>query len=62
MEDAAGEAAPERIAVEVVPYGRNMVRILSGLEPGDRLKAQTEGTGFSRGSRRGNRPAQVRVF
>jgi multidrug efflux pump subunit AcrA (membrane-fusion protein) len=58
--DTAGEAAPERVAVEVVPYGRNMVRILSGLEPGDRLKAQAAGTGFSRGSPRGNMPAQVR--
>ncbi|MDR1253223.1 MAG: efflux RND transporter periplasmic adaptor subunit [Treponema sp.] len=30
----------ERVPVEVTPYGRNMVRVISGLEPGDRLKAQ----------------------
>jgi hypothetical protein len=47
------EAAPritERIPVEVAPYGRNMVKVISGLNPGDRLLAQTESTGggFSR--------------
>jgi multidrug efflux pump subunit AcrA (membrane-fusion protein) len=41
-ERIGGDGAPaERVAVEVIPYGRNMVRILSGLEPGDRLKGQT---------------------
>jgi multidrug efflux pump subunit AcrA (membrane-fusion protein) len=53
---AAVEAAPmltERVPVEVAPYGRNMVKVISGLNPGDRLLAQTESTGggFSRGSR-----------
>jgi multidrug efflux pump subunit AcrA (membrane-fusion protein) len=34
----------ERVAVEVIPYGRNTVRVLSGLRPGDQVKAQvTEG-------------------
>ncbi|QQO09468.1 efflux RND transporter periplasmic adaptor subunit [Breznakiella homolactica] len=40
-----------RADVEVVPYGRDMVRILSGLNPGDTVKMQTEG-GFSMGRRR----------
>ncbi|GHU06210.1 membrane protein [Spirochaetia bacterium] len=34
----AVETQSEQVAVEVIPYGRNMVRILSGLERGDRLK------------------------
>jgi multidrug efflux pump subunit AcrA (membrane-fusion protein) len=61
----AGQAltAPERVAVEAVPYGRGMVRILSGLEAGDRLQAQFTGNSFGPGSRR--RPggaARVRLF
>lgn len=39
-------AETERVQVEVVPYGRNIVRILSGLEPGDRLKPQAETGSF----------------
>jgi multidrug efflux pump subunit AcrA (membrane-fusion protein) len=45
--------APERIAVEAAPYGPGMVRILSGLEAGDRLKAQSGESAFGPGSRRG---------
>jgi multidrug efflux pump subunit AcrA (membrane-fusion protein) len=45
-------AAPERIAVEAAPYGPGMVRILSGLEAGDRLKAQSGESGFGPGARR----------
>lgn len=41
-----------RVQVEVVPYGRNMVRILSGLEPGDRLRPQAGESSF--GQRRGS--------
>jgi multidrug efflux pump subunit AcrA (membrane-fusion protein) len=49
------DGPPERVDVEAAPYGRNMVRILSGLEPGDRLKAQAQGQsgGFSPGRRGG---------
>jgi multidrug efflux pump subunit AcrA (membrane-fusion protein) len=36
--DAGGT---EKMTLEVIPYGRNIVRVLSGLEAGDRLKAQT---------------------
>jgi multidrug efflux pump subunit AcrA (membrane-fusion protein) len=32
----------ERVALEVIPYSRNMVKILSGLNAGDRVKAQRE--------------------
>jgi multidrug efflux pump subunit AcrA (membrane-fusion protein) len=45
-------AAPERVAVEAAPYGRGMVRILSGLEAGDRLQAQSAGNAFGPGGRR----------
>jgi multidrug efflux pump subunit AcrA (membrane-fusion protein) len=48
-----GEAVPgqtERVPVEVIPYGGNMVRVLSGLEPGDRLKGQP----LEQGVRNGN--------
>jgi multidrug efflux pump subunit AcrA (membrane-fusion protein) len=55
---------PERVEVEVVPYGRNTVRIVSGLEPGDRLKAQASGSFSQPGRRQLNTPAAraVRVF
>jgi multidrug efflux pump subunit AcrA (membrane-fusion protein) len=39
----------ERVLVEVIPYGRNMVRVISGLEPGDRLKAPGQGAGGGMG-------------
>jgi multidrug efflux pump subunit AcrA (membrane-fusion protein) len=39
----------ERVAVEVAPYGRGLVRIIAGLEAGDRLKAQTAGRDFAPG-------------
>jgi multidrug efflux pump subunit AcrA (membrane-fusion protein) len=39
----------ERVPVEVIPYGRNMVRILSGLKPGDQVKAQVTESGDQRG-------------
>jgi multidrug efflux pump subunit AcrA (membrane-fusion protein) len=60
---AGGEelSAPERIAVEAAPYGPGMVRILSGLEAGDRLKAQSRESGFGPGSRRGSGRAR-RLF
>jgi hypothetical protein len=44
----------ERLPVEVVPYGHNMVRVLSGLEPGDRLKAQAAANALFSGGRRGS--------
>ncbi|MDR1128862.1 MAG: hypothetical protein LBL20_06080 [Treponema sp.] len=47
--------------MEAVPYGRGMVRILSGLEAGDRLQAQFTGNSFGPGSRR--RPGgRARLF
>jgi hypothetical protein len=49
----------ERVAVEVIPYGRNMVKILSGLEPGDQVKGQAAVQGFS--SIRQGRGMSVRV-
>jgi multidrug efflux pump subunit AcrA (membrane-fusion protein) len=48
-EGGSGKGGPEqteRVPVEALPYGRNMVRIISGLEPGDRLKAQAAGQGL----------------
>jgi multidrug efflux pump subunit AcrA (membrane-fusion protein) len=53
-ESAGGQelAAPERVAVEAAPYGRGMVRILSGLEAGDRLQAQSADGAFGPGGRR----------
>jgi multidrug efflux pump subunit AcrA (membrane-fusion protein) len=50
--DGEKPAAPERIAVEAAPYGPGMVRILSGLEAGDRLKAQSGESAFGSGNRR----------
>jgi multidrug efflux pump subunit AcrA (membrane-fusion protein) len=49
------DGPPERVDVEAVSYGRNMVRILAGLEPGDRLKAQAQAAagGFFPGRRGG---------
>jgi multidrug efflux pump subunit AcrA (membrane-fusion protein) len=54
----------ERLRVEVVPYGRNMVRVLSGLEAGDRLKAQAAADGLFSGGRRGSArsPMGIRLF
>ncbi|AEF85233.1 efflux transporter, RND family, MFP subunit [Treponema primitia ZAS-2] len=49
----------ERVTVEVIPYGRNMVKILSGLEGGDQLKGQAKAEGFS--SPRRGRGMSVRV-
>lgn len=49
----------ERVTVEVIPYGRNMVKILSGLEGGDRVKGQAKTEGFS--SPRRGRGMSVRV-
>jgi multidrug efflux pump subunit AcrA (membrane-fusion protein) len=48
-EERGGPEQTERVPVEVIPYGRNMVRVISGLEPGDRLKAQTPGQGAGGG-------------
>jgi multidrug efflux pump subunit AcrA (membrane-fusion protein) len=48
----AKEADPgpvERVFLEVVPYSRNMVKILSGLNAGDRVKAQRVEEDPSRG-------------
>jgi multidrug efflux pump subunit AcrA (membrane-fusion protein) len=55
LEASPRGSLPERVDVEAAPYGRNMVRILSGLEPGDRLKAQVQAAagGFSPGRRGG---------
>ena len=53
------DGPPERVDVEAVPYWRNMVRVLSGLEPGDRLKAQAEEAGGFSPTRRGG--AMIRV-
>jgi multidrug efflux pump subunit AcrA (membrane-fusion protein) len=51
--DGVGKfSPPERIAVEASPYGPGMVRILSGLEAGDRLRAQSGESGFGPGVRR----------
>jgi multidrug efflux pump subunit AcrA (membrane-fusion protein) len=52
--EGQGDSGPdqtERVPVEVIPYGRNMVRIISGLEMGDRLKAQAPGQGTGGGMR-----------
>jgi multidrug efflux pump subunit AcrA (membrane-fusion protein) len=54
-------SAPERVEVEAAPYGSGMVRILSGLEAGDRLRAQSRESGFGPGARRGSGRAR-RVF
>jgi multidrug efflux pump subunit AcrA (membrane-fusion protein) len=60
-EQAAPEQErPERVAVEAAPYGRGMVRILSGLEAGDRLAAQSAGNAFAPGGRRASRG--IRLF
>jgi len=53
---ASEDNPPERVDVEAAPYGRNMVRILSGLEGGDRLKAQAQGPDSLSPSRRGGAP------
>jgi multidrug efflux pump subunit AcrA (membrane-fusion protein) len=54
-------AAGERVAVEVIPYGRNMVRVLSGLEAGDRLKGPPA-AGISSIRRGGGVDASVTVI
>jgi multidrug efflux pump subunit AcrA (membrane-fusion protein) len=44
--EAGGRNAPaERVSLEAVPYNKNMVKILSGLKAGDRVKAQRAETG-----------------
>jgi multidrug efflux pump subunit AcrA (membrane-fusion protein) len=55
----AEEEPPERVDVEVIPYGQNMIRILSGVEGGDRLKAQAEGFGGFQGRRGGGRAVRM---
>jgi multidrug efflux pump subunit AcrA (membrane-fusion protein) len=52
-------AGTERVLVDVVPYGRNMVRVLAGLEPGDRLRPQAGESSF--GQRRGSSRTATRV-
>jgi multidrug efflux pump subunit AcrA (membrane-fusion protein) len=52
-EGAADLGPPERVFLEVVPYSRNMVKILSGLNAGDRVKAQRLEDGFSSPEERG---------
>jgi multidrug efflux pump subunit AcrA (membrane-fusion protein) len=45
--DQTDSAEGRQVAVETAPYGRNMVRIISGLERGDRIKVKAKAPGIT---------------